>query len=98
MNIENYSFEYTQLGPIQWLCLILHKESNNKFGIKFTCPPNIDPRQDNNQVFKAFCDKKTFNEKFFIEAEIVKEQPAPVEHIKIEIKESDNTPQIEKAI
>lgn len=104
MDINNFSFAYKQLSqsnhparPNNWECLILNKETNTIFGVRFDAPFNVDPRQDNTQIFNAFCDKKTFKEQFFIETgEVVIEKPIeeiPVKPIEvIENKPVENPP------
>ena len=98
LDINNYSFSYKQLSAPDarkqvndFECIIIRKEDDIKFGIKFSC--RGDPNNNNNEIFDAFCNKDLFKEQFFIECgELVKEE---IKEVKQEIKSSENNEIIE---
>ncbi len=109
LDINNYIFTYKQLSAPDarrqindWECIILNKENNINFGIKFNCQG--DPSLHNQELFNVFCEKQGFNEKFFIDCEEIKEQV--IEIIKPEIlpdikeieKPVDETPKIDQTL
>ncbi len=95
LDINNFSFTYKQLSPPdarravnEWECLILNKESNVSFGLKFSCQG--DPTLLNQELFNAFCDKNAFKQQFFIDCEEIKEEVKEIE------KPIDESPKIDQ--
>ena len=91
MDINNYSFKYTQLSqsrhpmmPAIFEGIITDNVNRVSYGTKFQHPPG---QQVNNEaMFNAFKDKNGFNQNWWVELEEIKKPEEKVEAIQEEVK------------